>query len=108
MTRYSDKDLEHFKIIIQDKIDNCLQQLNLSKEVIIVNSENVRFNSIEETEESTNFNLQMMSKHRQKLVELNMAMLRIENKSYGICRKTGKLIDRKRLELIPETTFNIK
>lgn len=108
MIRYSDEDLQHFKTIVQNKIDNCQQQLNLSKEAIIVNSENSRFNSLEETEELSNFNLQMMLKHKQKLEELKMAMVRIENKSYGICRKTGSLIDRKRLELIPETKFNIK
>ena len=107
MARYSNEDLDYFKKIIQEKIDACERDIKDSEENIKANTENSSINSLDEVEQSNIFNIQLLNKNRDKLFKLNAAMFRINNKTYGICQRTGKLIDRRRLELIPETTVSI-
>lgn len=107
MARYSNEDLEHFRKIVQEKIDACERDIKDCEETIKTNTENSNVNSLDEVGQSNLFNIQLMNKNKEKLFKLKAAMFRINNKTYGICQNSGKLIDRRRLELIPETTISI-
>ncbi len=116
VVRYSDKDLEFFKGIILKKIAKAEENLALLQASYKNDSDNgtedtsPTFKPFEAGSEtfSKEANLRLAMRQERFISDLKNALIRIENKSYGICRKTGKLIQKKRLELVPHATLSIE
>tara|TARA_B100001115_G_scaffold161193_1_gene136026 strand:+ start:204 stop:593 length:390 start_codon:yes stop_codon:yes gene_type:complete len=114
--RYSQKDLDYFKKIIQEKIYSAEKDLNLLKESFDNSSSNgtndtySTFKAFEEGSEtlSKESNTLLASRQEKFIRDLKYALIRIENKTYGVCRKTGELISKERLELVPHATLSIE
>ncbi len=116
LTRYSDDDLLEFKEIIQAKIARAEEDLELLKSSYMNGSNNgtddtsPQFKSFEEGSEtmSKEANVQLAIRQEKFIRDLKNALIRIENKTYGICRVTGKLIQKERLKLVPHATLSIE
>ena len=114
--RYSQKDLDYFKKIILEKIMSAEKDLTLLKESFDNSSSNgtndtySTFKAFEEGSEtlSKESNTILASRQEKFIRDLKYALIRIENKTYGVCRDTGKLISKKRLELVPHATLSIE
>lgn len=111
-TRYSDNELEEFRILINQKLDKAKSQLDfyLSQIHESTTNTNNRVNGVEEGIQSAeNERLVDLAGRQKKLIHhLENANLRIQNKVYGICRETGELISKARLEAVPHATLSIK
>ena len=113
---YTDKELERFKNIIIKKIDKAKQDLDLLKSAYMNDSDNgtddtsPTFKAFEEGSEtmSKEANTQLALRQEKFIRDLKNALIRIENKTYGICRITGKLIKKKRLMVVPHATLSIE
>ncbi len=112
-TRYSDEDLLEFKNLIEDRITKAQQELDFTEQQIAELNEN-GFNqqggdwNDDATIHSDLEFLQRMATRQQRLLQdLRNALLRIQNKTYGICTVTGQLIDKSRLRLVPHATKSI-
>ena len=114
--RYSDTDLKEFKEIILKKLDGARKELTYLQGLITRKDETGtddtenKYMSIEDgsgTLEREQLN-QMASRQIQFIDHLEKALMRIENKTYGICRVTGKLIDKARLRAVPHATLSIE
>lgn len=111
-TRYSDSELEEFKVLIEDKLIAAQEQLNLYNRQINGN-EDSNEEKIRGAEEG-NVSIEreklytMISRQTKHIEHLKNALLRIENKVYGICRETGKLISKERLRAVPHATLSIE
>ena len=114
--RYSDKDLAAFKALIKEKINKAQHDLELIK-CAYMNDHNNGTEDTSPTFKAFDEGSSVMSKEsnsalairQEKFIrDLKNALIRIENKSYGICRVTGKLINKKRLELVPHATLSIE
>ena len=114
--RYSDEELQEFKTIIEEKIQKAEHDLNLLKETFVNDKSNSTddtsptFKAFEEGSDtmSKEANSQLASRQEKFIRDLKNALVRIENKTYGICRVTGKLIDKERLKLVPHATLSIE
>ncbi len=114
--RYSDKDLAEFKDIILKKINHAEEDLGLLQSTFKNDSNNgtddtaPTFKAFEEGSEtmSKEANVQLAIRQEKFIRDLNNALLRIENKTYGVCRVTGKLIQKERLRLVPHATLSIE
>jgi len=114
-TRYTDKELEEFKQIILDKLAKAREDLKLLTEAYTNNSENdtndtsPTFKVLEEGQQvlSKEENSRLAARQTRFINNLENALTRIENKSYGICRVTGKLIAKERLKAVPHATLSI-
>ena len=114
--RYSDKELSNFKEIIVKKIETAQADLKLLKDSYSNASSNgtddtySSFKSFEEGSEtlSKESNTLLASRQEKFIRDLKNALIRIENKTYGICRVTGNLINKKRLFLVPHATLSIE
>ncbi len=114
--RYSEAELEEFRVLIEDKIKNAEEYLELLKSVYKNNSDNgtndtsPTFKAFEEGSEtmSKEANAQLAIRQEKFIWDLKRALVRIENKTYGICRVTGKLINKERLRLVPHATLSIE
>ena len=114
--RYSDKDLAEFKTLIQDKITSAKRDLKRLRDSITQGAGNgtndtySAFKAFEEGSESLSKESNSILAQRQEkfIRDLNNALIRIENKTYGICRVTGKLINKERLKLVPHATLSIE
>ena len=115
-TRYSDADLQEFKAIIQQKIEKAEKDLALLRESLINDQNNgtddtsPTFKAFEEGAEtlSKEQNAILAGRQEKFIRDLKHALIRIENKTYGICRVTGKLIDKERLKAVPHATLSIE
>ena len=113
--RYSDVELNKFREIIVKKIEIAQKDLKLLKDSYSNASSNgtddtySSFKSFEEGSEtlSKESNTLLASRQEKFIRDLKNALIRIENKTYGICRETGKLISKKRLVLVPHATLSI-
>jgi DnaK suppressor protein len=113
--RYSDKDLAEFKALILKKIEHAEEDLSLLQSTFKNDSNNgtddtaPTFKAFEEGSEtmSKEANVQLAIRQEKFIRDLKNALLRIENKTYGICRVTGKLIQKERLKLVPHATLSI-
>ena len=112
VTRYSDKDLEEFEAIIDQKITTAMSQLELYLGQIkdLGDNEDSGFKSLRESTNSVDLErLNDMARRQKKLIEhLQNAKRRIANKVYGVCRETGKLISKERLLAVPHATLSIE
>ena len=114
--RYSDEELENFRKLIEDKINKAQADLELLRSAYMNDSNNgtddtsPTFKAFEEGSEtmSKEANTQLAIRQEKFIRDLKNAMIRIENKTYGICRITGKLINKKRLILVPHATLSIE
>ena len=115
-SRYTDKELERFKKLIVKKIDQAKQDLDLLKSAYMNDSDNgtddtsPTFKAFEEGSEtmSKEANTQLALRQEKFIRDLKNALIRIENKTYGVCRITGKLIKKKRLMVVPHATLSIE
>lgn len=114
--RYSDAELEEFKTLILEKIAKAEEDLNLLNEVVKNDKNNgtddtsPTFKAFEEGSEtmSKEQNAIMAARQERFIRDLKNALLRIQNKTYGICRETGKLISKERLKAVPHATLSIE
>jgi RNA polymerase-binding transcription factor DksA len=115
-TRYSDAELEEFRTIIKEKLEAAKRDYELLKATIM----NVDGNDVTDT--SPTFKVleegaatlskeeagQLAQRQMKFIQNLQAALIRIENKTYGICRETGKLIPKERLRAVPHATLSIE
>ena len=114
--RYSDQELENFRKLIEEKIEKAQEDLELLRSAYMNDGNNgtddtsPTFKAFEEGSEtmSKEANTQLAIRQEKFIRDLKNAMIRIENKTYGICRVTGKLINQKRLLLVPHATLSIE
>ncbi len=114
--RYSDTDLKEFKELIQQKIEKAEKDLMLIRESFINDQNNgtddtsPTFKAFEEGAETLRKEQNAILAGRQEkfVRDLKNALIRIENKTYGICRVTGKLIGKDRLRAVPHATLSIE
>ena len=113
--KYSDKELSDFKVLIEEKIEKAKKDLELLKSTYMNDGNNgtddtsPTFKAFEEGSEtmSKEANTQLALRQEKFIRDLKSALIRIENKTYGICRVTGKLIKKERLTLVPHATLSI-
>ncbi len=114
--RYSDQDLGKFRLIIEAKIKLAEEDLALIESSYKNDSNNgvedtsPTFKAFEEGSAtmSKEANVQLAIRQEKFIRDLKNAILRIENKSYGVCRVTGNLIQKERLKLVPHATLSIE
>ena len=114
-TRYSDAELAEFRELIEKKLADAREDLNELKQSLSYadNSTNdtaSTFKMMEDGSEtmSREETAQLASRQEKFISHLENALRRIENKTYGICRATGKLISKERLRLVPHATLSIE
>ena len=115
-TRYSDEELQEFRDLINKKLEKARAELDYLQESIKSPGENATddtFSSnklMEDNSASTEKEhmSQLAERQRKFIKNLEDAMVRIENKTYGICKETGKLISKERLRAVPHTTLSIE
>lgn len=110
--RYSDEELEEFKALILEKLQQAKENLEILKENIAGGEHSTddtapTFKILEEgySVSQKEENAKLASRTEKYIRNLEFALMRIENKTYGICRATGKLIPKERLRCVPTTTI---
>lgn len=114
--KYNDSDLQEFKEIILEKIAKAEKDLEIIKESFLNDLNNgtddtsPTFKAFEEGAEtlSKEQNAILASRQEKFIRDLRHALIRIENKTYGVCRVTGKLIGKERLRAVPHTTLSLE
>lgn len=115
-TRYSDAELEEFRAIINDKLDAAKKEYeNLRAAVMNADGNDTvdtspTFKIMEEGASTlSKEEAGRLAQRQMKFIQnLQAALIRIENKTYGICRETGKLIPKERLRAVPHATLSIE
>jgi len=113
--RYSDEELKEFKQIIENKLKKAQEDYDILKNTLSRSDDNdtqdtsPTFKVLEEgatvlSKEETG---KLAQRQLQFIQHLKAALIRIENKTYGICRATGKLISKDRLRAVPHATLSI-
>ena len=114
--RYSDADLAEFKALINAKLEKAKYDLDLIKSAYMNDLNNgtddtsPTFKAFEEGSEtmSKEANSQLAIRQEKFMRDLRNALVRIENKTYGLCKVTGKLINKERLKIVPHATMSIE
>ena len=114
--RYSDEELEEFRVLIESKLERSRKELALLKEAFAHRDGNTTddtsptFKLMEDgAEVSSKEEIGQLAARQQKFItNLENALIRIQNKSYGICRSTGQLIPKERLRAVPHATLSIE
>lgn len=115
--RYSDEELEEFRSIINEMLDKARKEYNTLRRVIMHNGSNdiedttPSFKTVEDdgAYQLSKEEASQLAQRQYKFIQnLEAALVRIENKTYGICRETGKLIPKKRLRLVPHATLTVE
>ena len=115
-THYTDEELEEFKAIILEKMALAKREYDQIMDELTHRSGNgiddtlPTYKVLEEgSSTQTKEELTNMAARQQKFIQgLQAALMRIENKTYGICRVTGKLIPKERLRAVPHATLTIE
>ena len=116
-TRYSDEELEEFRKIINDMLDKARKEYETLRQIVMNNGSNdiedtaPSFKTIEDdgaAQLSKEEASQLAQRQYKFIKNLEAALVRIENKTYGICRVTGKLIPKERLRLVPHATLTVE
>ncbi len=98
-TRYSDEELEEFRTIINEKLEVAKQEYENYRAAVT----NADGNDTSKEEAGR------LAQRQMKFIQnLQAALVRIENKTYGVCRETGKLIPKERLRAVPHATLSIE
>ncbi len=112
--RYNDEDLQEFRILIEEKLKSAKDDLELLIEAYtnVGNGTEDTAPSFKVLEEGNSVrskeeNAQMAARQQKFIKNLENALLRIENKTYGVCRETGNLISKDRLRSVPHATLSI-
>ncbi len=115
-TRYTDEELEEFKALIEEKLEKARSDYEMLRSNVMNSDGNdtddtsPTFKVLEEgantlgKEEAG----QLAQRQMKFIMHLQNALVRIENKTYGICRKTGKLIPKERLLAVPHATLSVE
>lgn len=114
--RYSEADLAEFKELIKAKIEKAQKDLDLIKSAYMNDLNNgtddtsPTFKAFEEGSEtmSKEANSQLAIRQEKFIRDLRNALVRVENKTYGVCKVTGKLISKERLMVVPHATMSIE
>jgi DnaK suppressor protein len=115
-TRYSETDLQEFKGLLLDKLRSAKEELNsLATSLSTPNANGTddtagTYKTLEDgsaTLEKEQIN-QLAARQKKFIEQLEAALVRIENKTYGVCRETGKLIPKERLRAVPHTTLSME
>ena len=115
-TRYSESDLQEFKGLLLDKLRSAKEELNaLATSLSSPNANGTddtagTYKTLEDgsaTLEKESIN-QLAARQKKFIEQLEAALVRIQNKTYGICRETGKLIQKERLRAVPHTTLSME
>ena len=115
--RYSDEELEEFRSIINEMLDKERKEYNTLRRVIMHNGSNdiedttPSFKTVEDdgAYQLSKEEASQLAQRQYKFIQnLEAALVRIENKTYGICRETGKLIPKERLRLVPHATLTVE
>jgi DnaK suppressor protein len=114
-TRYTDVELEEFKELINEKLKEAQSDYDMLKNSLSNRDDNGTddtgrtFNMMEDGSETlSREEVAQLSLRQEKFIQnLQNALIRIQNKTYGICRVTGKLIPKERLRLVPHATLSI-
>jgi len=114
-TRYNDDELEEFRQIILTKLEDARADLKLLVDAFTNHNENgtndtsPSFKVLEEGNmvRSKEENAQMAGRQQKFIKSLENALVRIDNKTYGVCRETGNLISKERLRSVPHATLSI-
>lgn len=115
-SKYTQSELNEFKSLILEKIKRAQEDLTILRAATANDSDNgtedtsPTFKAFEEgsTTLSKEENIKLAERQAKFIRNLNNALIRIENKTYGVCRKTGKLISKERLKLVPHATLSIE
>ena len=115
-TRYSDEELAEFKEIILQKLEKARRDYEILKSAITMDESNdtedtsLTFKVLEEGASTlSKEEAGRLAQRQLKFIQhLEAALVRIENKTYGICRETGKLISKERLRAVPHATLSIE
>jgi DnaK suppressor protein len=115
-TRYSDEELQEFKELINRKLEKAREDYELLKSAITQSESNdtqdtsPTFKVLEEGAATlSKEEAGRLAQRQQKFIQhLQAALVRIENKTYGICRETGKLIAKERLRIVPHATLSME
>ena len=113
--RYSDSELEEFRAIIEKKLEEAKEDLVILKGSLSHKDDHGTddtgrsFNMMEDGAETLmrEENAQLAARSEKFIKNLENALIRINNKTYGVCRKSGKLINKERLKLVPHATLSI-
>lgn len=114
--KYSSEDLEEFKALIEKKLDLAREDLSQLRASMSHKDDNTTedtaptFKMMEDGSEtmSREETAALAARQEKFIVNLENALLRIKNKTYGICRVTGKLIPKERLRLVPHATLSME
>lgn len=114
-TRYSDEDLVEFRTRIMNKLDIARSELkylqdDISRKSEIGSGDDARYGGIDEstTHNEREHLSHMAARQLQHIAHLEQALIRIKNKTYGICRETGKLISKERLRAVPHASLSME
>ena len=116
-TRYSDEELAEFKSIILDMLEKAKQEYNTLRKVVMNNGNNdiedttPSFKTVEDdgAMQLSREEASQLAQRQYKFIQnLEAALVRIENTTYGVCRVTGKLIPKERLRLVPHATLTVE
>ncbi len=110
--RYNDEDLKEFKVIVDKKLATAREELAYLKDALDSHTESQAGSkawNLEEGADTSEMETMMnqISRQHQYIRNLELAAIRIENKTYGICRVTGKLIPKERLRVVPHATLSL-
>ena len=114
-TRYTDEELEEFRQLINEKLEKAKEEYEHLRQMVAgegndVNDTSPTFKVLEEGASVLNKEeMGRLAQRQMKYIQnLQAALIRIENKTYGICRVTGKLIPKERLRAVPHATLSIE
>ncbi len=109
--RYTDEELAEFKELINAKLAQARKDIKVLRSLLdnhdMTQTKIVTFEDSASTY-SKESNLKLIGRLERFVRDLENALIRIENKTYGICRETGKLISKKRLMAVPHATLSIE
>lgn len=109
-TRYSDQELEEFRVLIEDKLKKSIEDLDFYKNQIAdLSSNSDKLKGLDDGSVTSEMErLNGLANRQEKFIQhLRNALIRIQNKVYGICRESGKLISKDRLNAVPHATLSI-
>lgn len=111
ITRYSDEELEEFRSLIEKKLERARGQLEYYEQQLqdMADNPDAKVRGLDDgTGTAESEAISGMALRQQKLIKhLENALIRIQNKTYGVCRETGKLISKERLRAVPHATLSI-
>ena len=114
IARYNDADLEEFRVIVDKKLETAIQELAYLQEQILEITENSGDDHGGDwmDDSSTNNDIEFLNnmaiRQRKYIQDLENALIRIKNKTYGICLTTGHLIEKRRLLAVPTATKSVQ